>query len=111
MSLIRLVFQVEQIAFSPSHMIPGIDASPDKMLQGRLFAYGDTHRHRLGANHLQLPVNCPYKVKNYQRDGPQCFTNQGGAPNYFPNSFSGPINDTRAKSMAIPCDVAGEANR
>lgn len=53
---------VEQIAFDPAHMVPGIEPSPDKLLQGRLFAYGDTHRHRLGPNHLQLPVNCPYKV-------------------------------------------------
>lgn len=53
---------VEQMAFDPAHMVPGIEPSPDKMLQGRLFAYGDTHRHRLGPNHLQLPVNCPYKV-------------------------------------------------
>lgn len=53
---------VEQLAFDPAHMVPGIEPSPDKMLQGRLFAYADTHRHRLGPNHLQLPVNCPYKV-------------------------------------------------
>jgi len=87
--------EVEQIAFSPAHMPPGIEASPDKMLQGRLFSYSDTHRHRLGTNYLQLPVNCPFntRVKNYQRDGPQnCDTNQEGAPNYFPNSFSGPLD-------------------
>lgn len=85
--------EVEQIAFSPAHMIPGIEPSPDKMLQGRLFSYSDTHRHRLGANYLQIPVNCPYRTRitNYQRDGPQTFTNnQEGAPNYYPNSFSGP---------------------
>lgn len=85
--------QVEQSAFCPSHMINGIEASPDKMLQGRLFSYSDTHRHRLGANYLQIPINCPYatKVRNYQRDGPQTVTdNQAGAPNYYPNSFSGP---------------------
>ncbi|KAK3773371.1 hypothetical protein RRG08_023249 [Elysia crispata] len=85
--------EVEQIAFSPAHFVPGIEASPDKMLQGRLFSYSDTHRHRLGSNYLQLPVNCPYntKMRNYQRDGPQCVDdNQGGAPNYYPNSFSGP---------------------
>ncbi|NP_001016716.1 catalase, gene 1 [Xenopus tropicalis] len=85
--------EVEQLAFDPSNMPPGIEPSPDKMLQGRLFSYPDTHRHRLGANYLQLPVNCPYKarVANYQRDGPMCFTdNQGGAPNYYPNSFSAP---------------------
>lgn len=85
---------VEQIAFSPSHMVPGIEASPDKMLQGRLFSYPDTHRHRLGSNYLQIPVNCPYRVQkltNYQRDGPQCVNdNAGGAPNYYPNSFNGP---------------------
>ncbi|XP_055609755.1 catalase-like [Uranotaenia lowii] len=85
--------EVEQIAFDPSQMVPGIEASPDKMLQARLFAYVDTHRHRLGANYRQLPVNCPYRVsvKNYNRDGPMNSTdNQGGAPNYFPNSFGGP---------------------
>lgn len=89
--------EVEQIAFSPAHMIPGVEASPDKMLQGRLFSYGDTHRHRLGTNYLQLPVNCPYrtKVKNYQRDGPQAFDNQDDAPNYYPNSFSGPKDDQK----------------
>ena len=86
--------EVEQIAFAPSHMIPGIEASPDKMLQGRLFSYADTHRHRLGANYLQIPVNCPFKARNYQRDGPQCMgDNQAGAPNYFPNSFSGPVHN------------------
>ncbi|XP_034541149.1 catalase isoform X2 [Notolabrus celidotus] len=85
--------EVEQLAFDPSNMPPGIEASPDKMLQGRLFSYPDTHRHRLGANYLQLPVNCPFRtrVSNYQRDGPMCmFDNQGGAPNYYPNSFSAP---------------------
>ncbi|XP_061176323.1 catalase-like [Saccostrea echinata] len=104
---------VEQIAFSPAHFIPGIDASPDKMLQGRLFSYSDTHRHRLGANYLQIPVNCPYKAKtfNYQRDGPQCVTdNQGGAPNYFPNSFSGPKDDPAGCEMC-PFTVSGECRR
>lgn len=94
--------EVEQIGFNPAHMVPGIEPSPDKMLQGRLFAYGDTHRHRLGANYLQLPVNCPYRVsaKNYQRDGPATFTdNQGGAPNYYPNSFSGPEECRRARIL------------
>jgi len=81
---------VEQSAYSPAHMIPGVEASPDKMLQGRLFSYGDTHRHRLGTNYNQLPVNkprCP--LRNYQRDGPQNME-QDDSPNYFPNSFSGP---------------------
>ena len=56
--------EVEQIAFCPSNMVPGIEASPDKMLQGRLFSYTDTHRHRLGPNYHQIPVNCPYATKS-----------------------------------------------
>lgn len=85
--------EVEQLAFAPSHMVPGIEPSPDKMLQGRLFSYADTHRHRLGVNYQSIPVNCPFasKVSNYQRDGNMRVDgNQGGAPNYFPNSFGGP---------------------
>ena len=84
--------EVEQLAFAPSHMVPGIEPSPDKMLQARLFSYADTHRHRLGTNYQSIPVNCPFatKVSNYQRDGPMTVDgNQGGAPNYFPNSFGG----------------------
>lgn len=81
--------QVEQLAFSPANFIPGIEASPDKMLQGRLFAYTDTQRYRLGANFNKIPVNSPYNaVHNYQRDGADGI--DGGAPNYYPNSFGGP---------------------
>lgn len=85
--------EVEQIAFSPSHFVPGIEASPDKMLQGRLFSYPDTQRHRLGANYQSLPINCPFacRVANCRRDGPMMpSSNQLDAPNYFPNSFHGP---------------------
>ncbi|KAG0099233.1 hypothetical protein BGZ93_008618 [Podila epicladia] len=81
--------EVEQAAFSPSHMVPGIDVSNDKMLQGRLFSYPDTHRHRLGANYLQLPINQPYRarINHHQRDGPQNFSeNFHGLPNYEPQS-------------------------
>eukprot|EP00455_Lapot_gusevi_P016474 TRINITY_DN184_c0_g1_i4.p2 TRINITY_DN184_c0_g1~~TRINITY_DN184_c0_g1_i4.p2 ORF type:complete len:279 (-),score=122.93 TRINITY_DN184_c0_g1_i4:156-962(-) len=84
--------EVEQSAFSPSHLVPGIEPSMDRMLQGRLFSYPDTHRHRLGANYLQIPINCPYAspVRNGQRDGPACVNgNQGAAPNYEPNSVMG----------------------
>ena len=64
--------ETEQVAFSPGHLVPGMEPSPDKMLQGRLFSYPDTHRHRLGANFEQIPINCPYRarVHNGQRDGP-----------------------------------------
>lgn len=104
--------EVEQIAFSPAHMIPGIEASPDKMLQGRLFSYSDTHRHRLGSNYLQIPVNCPFKsrISNYQRDGPQCVNdNQAGAPNYFPNSFSGPVDNV--SHSECPFKISGDVMR
>jgi len=103
--------EIEQSAFSPADMVPGIEPSPDKMLQGRLFSYADTHRHRLGANYLQLPVNCPYntKVRNYQRDGPQTFDNQDDAPNYFPNSFSGP--DVRSAAIETTFHVSGDVAR
>lgn len=87
--------QVEQMALSPANMIPGIEPSPDKVLQGRLFSYSDTQRYRLGVNYLQLPVNCPFGsrgVTNYLRDGQNALYNQGGAPNYYPNSFGGPQN-------------------
>lgn len=84
------------------------------LITGRLFSYSDTHRHRLGPNHLQLPVNCPYRVsaKNYQRDGAMCFTdNQGGAPNYYPNSFGGPKECERARKLAPPVPVHGDVYR
>ena len=91
--------EVEQSAFAPSHLVPGIDASPDKMLQGRLFSYTDTHFHRLGANYRQIPINCPFRARasNMQRDGPMTVTdNQAGAPNYHPNSFHGPVEEPKA---------------
>lgn len=103
--------EIEQIAFSPAQMVPGIEPSPDKMLIGRMFSYGDTHRHRLGPNYQQLPVNCPFKVRNYQRDGYAAFNNQGGAPNYHPNSFNGPDSDSRAKALNPPFAVSGEVDR
>ncbi|KAI0319685.1 catalase [Amylostereum chailletii] len=75
--------EVEQIAFAPSHTVPGIKPSADPMLQARLFSYPDTHRHRLGTNYQQLPVNAPIvPVVNFQRDGAMAFHNQGSRPNY-----------------------------
>lgn len=75
--------EVEQAAFSPSHTVPGVEPSADPVLQSRLFSYPDTHRHRLGANYQQLPVNKPLApVANFQRDGPMAFDNQGTRPNY-----------------------------
>jgi catalase len=97
---------VEQSAFNPANYVPGIGPSPDKMLQGRLFAYADTQRYRLGVNHTQLPVNSPHaaKASNYGRDGSMRFDANGGrAKNYEPNSYEGPLqsNDPLWKPIEI----------
>jgi catalase len=104
--------EVEQSAFSPSHLVPGMDVSNDKMLQGRLFSYPDTHRYRLGKNYLQLPINCPHatKVFNHQRDGAFAIHNGGSAPNYEPNSFSGP-KQTNVTSTYTRYQVSGDVAR
>lgn len=104
--------EVEQAAFSPGNLVPGIAPSPDKMLQGRLFSYHDTHRHRLGANYQLLPVNRPRgtEVHSYQRDGFMRFDDNGGdGPNYWPNSFGGPA--PRAAMAPPPFAVEGQAAR
>jgi catalase len=80
---------VEQAAFNPANIVPGIGFSPDKMLQGRLFSYGDAQRYRLGVNHHQIPVNaarCPFH--SFHRDGAMRVDgNHGGTLGYEPNSF------------------------
>ena len=80
---------VEQAAFSPANIVPGISFSPDKMLQGRLFSYGDTQRYRLGVNHDQIPVNAPKcPVHSYHRDGGMRVDGNGGrSKHYSPNSY------------------------
>ncbi|MGE8175494.1 catalase [Pseudomonas fluorescens] len=82
--------EVEQATFGPSNMVPGVGLSPDRMLQGRVFAYADAHRYRVGTNHQQLPVNAPRSpVNSYQRDGSMAFGSNGGStPNYEPNSYA-----------------------
>ncbi len=85
--------QIEQAAFEPSNMVPGIGPSPDKMLLGRMFSYPDTHRHRIGTNYLQLPVNRPKsQVNSYNKDGAMRYESRGD-PVYAPNSFGGPAAD------------------
>ncbi|NLY73001.1 MAG: catalase [Tissierellia bacterium] len=82
---------VEQAAFNPSNVVPGISFSPDRMLQGRLFSYGDAQRYRLGVNHHQIPVNHPKAVRDYHsyhRDGQMRVDgNHGSLLHYEPNSF------------------------
>jgi catalase len=83
--------EVEQAAFCPASIVPGIEFSADKLLQGRIFSYADTQRHRLGANYLQLPVNRPkVDVNNNQRDGAMQYGPYGGGTvNYEPNTLAG----------------------
>ena len=90
--------QIEQAAFSPANFVPGIDASPDKMLMARIFSYPDAHRYRLGANFNQIPVNAPNApVNNYSQDGAQRHTfTAASAPNYAPNSLGGPVANEAA---------------
>jgi catalase len=104
--------QIEQAAFSPGNVVPGISFSPCKMLQARIFSYADAHRYRLGTNYERLPVNCPHaaKVNNpYQRDGAMRFDENGGAePNYEPNSFGGPKEAPEYKEP--PLKINGDAD-
>jgi catalase len=103
--------QVEQSAFSPANVVPGIGHSPDKMLQFRIVSYADAHRYRLGVNYESLPVNkprCP--VATYYRDGSMRLDDNGGrSVNYEPNSFSGPVEDARFKEP--PLRISGDADR
>lgn len=103
--------EVEQATFSPGTMVPGVEASPDKMLQGRIFAYSDAHRYRVGANHASLPINRPkVEVNNYQRDGQMRFDGNGGGSVYYePNSFGGPKEAPEHKQT--PFQVSGLAEQ
>ena len=104
--------EVEQAAFCPGNVAPGIAISPDKMLQARVFSYHDTHIHRLGSNYHLLPVNAPKNApeNSYQRDGFMRFdANGGGGSNYWPNSVGGPAPDSDA--LEPPFEVSGEAAR
>jgi catalase len=102
--------EVEQAAFNPSNLVPGIGVSPDKMLQGRLFSYHDTHLHRLGPNYHLIPVNQAKHApeNNYQRDGAmRVDANGGGGPNYWPNSVGGPQPNGVSVEPEIPLKGKG----
>ncbi|WP_367373154.1 catalase [Pseudomonas lini] len=104
--------EVEQAALAPSNIVRGVGFSPDRMLQGRIFAYADAHRYRVGTNHQQLPVNAPRSpVNTYQRDGAMAYGNYGaGAPNYEPNSYAGaPKQDASYAEPAL--SLSGAADR
>ena len=97
---------VEQAAFAPSNVVPGISFSPDRMLQARLFAYADAARYRLGVNHHQIPVNtpkCPFMV--YHRDGAmRADGNNGSALTYAPNSYGALQEQSQYKDPALALD-------
>ena len=109
--------ETEQAALSPSNMVPGVGASPDKVLQGRLFAYADAQRYRLGANHQQIPVNRPHcPVHHYQRDGLMAGANntcpvtghvQNTQVNFYPNDRAdegAPIPTSGVEEPAMPLE-------
>jgi catalase len=103
--------EVEQSAFSPSNIVPGIGFSPDKMLQARIFSYADAHRYRIGTHYEMLPVNRPKApVRAYHADGPMRFDAPKGTDAYYePNSFGGPVQDPSYSEP--PLKLSGEAGR
>lgn len=105
--------EIEQAAFSPSNVVPGISWSPDKMLQARVFSYADAHRYRLGTHYEALPVNAPRcPVHHYHKDGQMNFMGQqsGSADAYYePNSVGGPIENAAYKEPTLA--LCGHADR
>jgi catalase len=103
--------EIEQAAFEPNNLVPGIGPSPDRMLLGRLFAYADAHRYRIGANYKQLPVNASTSpVHSYSKDGAMRFTKVSD-PVYAPNSKGGPRADTARYGTTASWHTDGEIVR
>ncbi|MCM5559859.1 catalase [Pleomorphomonas sp. JP5] len=104
--------EIEQAAFSPSNIVPGVGFSPDKMLQARIFSYADAHRYRLGTHYEALPVNAPKcPVHHYHKDGAMNFMPNKANPNayYEPNSFGGPREAPEFREP--PLRISGDADR
>lgn len=104
--------EIENAAFSPSNVVPGIGFSPDKMLQARVFSYADAHRYRLGAHYESLPINRPKsKVAHYHKDGLMRHYVDNDNPDayYEPNSFGGPVADPSVEEP--PLKVTGDIAR
>jgi len=104
--------EIEQVAMSPSNVVPGIGFSPDKMLQARIFSYADTHRYRIGTHYEALPVNAPRcPVHHYHKDGAMRFTpNMPNADAFYePNSFNGPVENPDVKEP--PLRISGDMDR
>ncbi|AYA65945.1 catalase [Alteromonas sp. RKMC-009] len=105
---------IENAAYSPSNVVPGIGFSPDKMLQARVFSYADAHRYRLGTHYEALPANAPKKAElnHYHKDGAmRFFTNDFGNPDayYEPNQHNGPV--AQIKNPEPPLRIDGDADR
>jgi catalase len=105
--------ETEQAAFCPASIVPGIDFSADKLLQGRIFSYADTQRHRLGANYLQLPINRPQvPVNNNQRDGAMQYAPYGeGTVNYEPNTLAGGMPNEALATATTHAHLDGDIGR
>jgi len=103
--------EVEQAAFNPAHLCTGVEPSADPVLQSRLFSYPDTHRHRIGANYQQLPVNqnLVENAGNFQRDGPMAFYNQGRRPNYLSSIMPIELKDRTYDLSKAHNDFIGSA--
>jgi catalase len=104
--------EIEQAAFSPSNIVPGVGFSPDKMLQARIFSYADAHRYRLGTHYEALPVNAPKcPVHHYHKDGAMNFMPNKANPDayYEPNSFGGPREAPEYREP--PLRISGDADR
>jgi catalase len=103
--------EIEQAAFQPNNLVPGIGPSPDRMLLARLFSYADAHRHRIGANYQQLPVNAPVvDVHSYSKDGAMAYRKTTD-PVYAPNSKGGPAADTARYGTPPGWEADGEITR
>ena len=106
--------EIEQAAFSPANLVPGTGLSPDKMLMGRVFAYADTHRYRIGPNYAQLPVNRPRGAEkhSYSQQGPMTYENYPkDQPVYAPNSYGGPHADASRTTENNLVSVDGDVLR
>ncbi|MBU7600107.1 catalase [Streptomyces sp. P38-E01] len=103
--------QIEQAAFQPNNLVPGIGPSPDRMLLARLFSYADSHRYRIGGNYQQLPVNAPVaEVNTYSKDGAMAYRLTSD-PVYAPNSKGGPAADTDRHGNPPSWHADGEITR
>jgi catalase len=100
--------QIEQAAFQPNNLVPGIGPSPDKMLLARLFSYADAHRARIGVNYQQIPVNrSQAPVHSYSKDGAMRVENATD-PVYAPNSYGGPEADPQRYPNVETWNASGE---